>query len=313
MIGNRLEGPNGSIIRSMKSPRALLRLSLFVSTLLAAACGRGGDREGIETIRITAIPDQNTTELAEKYAVVADYLSEHLGVPFEYVPTVDYGASVELFRNGDVHLAWFGGLTGVQARAAVPGARAIAQGRNDSHFRSDFIVDTDTGIEPSESFPMALEGLSFTFGSPSSTSGRLMPEYWIRKETGNSPEEFFGNENHYSGSHDKTAKLVEAGTYDVGALNFLVYDRMVEEGNLDPARCAKVWTTPPYPDYNWTAHPILDERHGPGFIDRLQETLVSIEDPAVLEALQRPEGLIPARNEDYRPIEEVARDFGFLE
>jgi len=297
----------------VKSPSALSWLLLFVPSLCAAACGRSGGEDGAEPVRFTAIPDQNTTELAEKYAVVADYLSERLGVPFEYVPTADYGASVELFRNGDVQLAWFGGLTGVQARAAVPGARAIAQGRSDPEFRSYFVVDAEAGIAPSESFPIGLEGHSFTFGSPSSTSGRLMPEYWIRKETGRSPEEFFGHENHYSGSHDKTAKLVEAGTYDAGALNFLVYDRMVAEGKLDPARCVRVWTTPPYPDYNWTAHPVLDQRYGAGFVDRLQQTLVAIEDPVVLEALQRPEGLIPARNEDYQPIEEVARELGFLE
>ena len=46
-------------------------------------------------------------------------LSAKLGVPVEYVPSRDYQASVDMFKNGDVHLAWFGGLTGVQAGSTV--------------------------------------------------------------------------------------------------------------------------------------------------------------------------------------------------
>ncbi|WP_313901737.1 hypothetical protein [Methylobacterium sp. J-088] len=32
--------------------------------------------------------------------------------------------------------AWFGGFTGVQARKAVPGAQAIAQGAEDAAFKT---------------------------------------------------------------------------------------------------------------------------------------------------------------------------------
>ena len=102
----------------------LIALAAFFLTT-SGGCG-GGPAD--ETLRFTAIPDQNTTELQEKLQPLADHLSQQLGVPVEYLPVRDYQASVELFRNGDVLLAWFGGLTGVQARQAVPGARAIAQG-----------------------------------------------------------------------------------------------------------------------------------------------------------------------------------------
>lgn len=280
--------------------------------LAGLSCGDSPRAGASKVLSFTAIPDDNTTELREKFEPVAAYLSQALGVEARYVPTASYAASVEAFKNGDVQLAWFGGLTGVQARAAVDGARAIAQGAVDPTYKSYFIANAATGIEPGEDFPMELEGHSFTFGSESSTSGRLMPEHFIRTNTGKSPEEFFGSPNSYSGSHDKTALLVDAGTFEAGALNYKTYDAMVAEGAIDPGRCRKIWTTPEYPDYNWTAHPVLDETFGSGFIERLAAALVAMDDPELLSAVQRAEGLVPATNADFASIEDLARGLGFL-
>jgi len=279
-----------------------------------ALTGKSGDAPAVskEPLRFTAIPDKNTTELAAKYKVVGDYLSKELGVAVEYVPTADYGASVELFKTGDVQLAWFGGLTSVQAVAKVPGARIIATGKVDPHFKSYFIAHKDAGIAPDEAFPMGLKGKSFTFGPSNSTSGRLMPEHFIRLNTKMSPEEFFGKQNQYSTGHDQTAKLVEAGTFQAGAMNYVTYDSMVKDGKLDPAVCVKIWTTPEYADYNFTAHPILDERYGKGFTEKLQKAIVGITDPAVLGAMQRKDGMIPATNEDFQTTHNVAVQLDLL-
>jgi phosphonate transport system substrate-binding protein len=285
---------------------ALPALALF------SACGSKAEAGQAALLRFTAIPDDNTTELREKFKPLAAWLSEQLDVPVEYVPTASYVASVEAFKNGDVQLAWFGGLTGVQARAAVPGARAIAQGKVDPTFKSYFIAHRDTGLERSDEFPMALEGLSFTFGSDNSTSGRLMPEAFIREHTGRSPREFFGAQNHYSGSHDKTAMLVQSGTFQAGALNYKTYDGMVADGEIDPAVCRIVWVTPEYADYNFTAHPSLDETYGAGFTEKLKRTLISIERPELLAAVSRPEGLIEATNEDFAAIEVLSAELGFV-
>jgi phosphate/phosphite/phosphonate ABC transporter binding protein len=139
-------------------------------------------------LRFSAIPDQDKTELKEKFDAWAEHLTAALDVPVEYVPASDYKASVEMFRNGDIQLAWFGGLTGVQARHAVDGARAIAQGKADPQYLSYFIAHKDTGLTESDEFPTDLAMRTFTFGSESSTSGRLMPEFFIRQNTGKSPK-----------------------------------------------------------------------------------------------------------------------------
>ncbi|MFT5048670.1 MAG: phosphonate transport system substrate-binding protein [Chlamydiales bacterium] len=289
--------------------------SLLLLSALGAAPLGGCNRvvEGsADVLRFTAIPDNNKTELELKFAPLAEHLGEVLGVPVEYVPTADYSASVEMFKNGDVDLAWFGGLTGVQARAAVDGARAIAQGRVDPKFKSYLIAHPSARVEASGSFPVeALRGKRFTFGSQQSTSGRLMPEYFIRAATGQAPDEFFG-EVGFSGSHDKTAELVNAGSFEVGAINYRTYDLLLEEGRISANTCRIIWTTPEYADYNWTVHPGVEETFGTGTIDALQAALTGLTQPELLAAVQREDGLIGAENDDFEGIAAVARELGFL-
>lgn len=301
------------VVRKKIAPSRLLGLGLAV---LAAGCsGPSDSAPGAEaetaTLRFTAIPDQNTTELAEKFAPLARHLGEVLGVAVEYVPAHDYQASVEMFKNGDVLLGWFGGLTGVQARHAVPGARAIAQGAEDREYSSYFIAHHSTGLDRSEDLPLEIADLRFTFGSESSTSGRLMPEYFLLQATGRSPQELFDEPPGFSGSHDKTVELVESGQFQAGVVNYKVYERRVEEGKSDPGVVRVIWETPPYSDYNWTVHPEVEAVFGEGFTQRLQDALISIDDPKLLAALPR-DRLIPAGNEEYEGIHQVAVKLGML-
>ncbi len=261
-------------------------------------------------LRFSAIPDQDESRLREKFAPLGAYLSEQLGVPVEYVNATRYPDAVELFKNGDIGLAWFGGLTGVQARHAVPGARAIVQGAEDPEYYSYFIAHVDAGIDPGSDFPGAIAGKTFSFGSQGSTSGRLMPEFFIRQNTGKSPQEFLGPIS-FSGSHDRTAELVESGRFQVGALNYQVYDRRVAEGTTDPNVATVIWKTPVYPDYGFTAHPDLETRFGEGFTERLARALIAIEDPELLSAFPR-SSLIPASNDDFAAIEKIARELDFI-
>ena len=222
------------------------------------------------------------------------------------MPATDYAASVELFASGDVELAWFGGLTGVQARREVQGSRAIAQGESDRAYKSYFIARRDAQLVPTETFPLGLAKLDFTFGSPGSTSGRMMPEHFLREATGQSPEEFFGKPMRFSGSHDLTWAAVQSGAAQAGVLDYKVFERDLAAGEIDPLIVAVVWATPNYPDYNWTAHPAIDDRFGAGTIDRLATTLVEMTEESLLEALNRPEGMVLASTEDFAALEALA-------
>ena len=308
----------------MSSPTLILRLLAVVAVMAVVGCddsGTTGSGSGTtvpssrpaesKVLRFSAIPDQNSTELREKFDALATHLSGELGVKVQYVPATDYKASVEMFKNGDIRLAWFGGLTGVQARQAVAGSRAIAQGDTDPKFISYFVAHTDAAVQPSESFPQDLAKLNFTFGPASSTSGRLMPEYFLRQNTKKSTAEFFGKEPLFSEGHDQTLELVAAGKVQAGVVNFEVYDKRVADKKTDPNVVRIIWKTPQYADYNFTAHPDLDKQFGAGFIDKLQAALVAMDDPKLLSAFPRKK-LIPAKNEDYAQIEQVARELGVL-
>lgn len=264
-----------------------------------------------ETLYVSAIPDEDETALVARFSKVADYLEGQLGVDVEYVPVKDYPAAVTAFRNDQVQLAWFGGLTGVQARLLAPGSRAIAQGTEDQAFVTYFIANADTGLTESQAFPEAARGRSFTFGARTSTSGRLMPDHYIRQETGEAPEAFFSDVG-FSGDHSQTLRLVASGAYEVGAINFAVYDQAVAEGAPEVESVRVIWRTPPYPDYNWTIRGDVDARFGEGFTDRVQAALVGMTDPDLLAAFPR-EGFVPAGNADYAPIEDVARALDLLE
>jgi len=287
-----------------------LVITLMMAVIIAG-CSGNSENGAKPTLKYSAIPDQNTTELIQRFAPLTEYLAQQLGVPVEYVPARDYQASVEMFRNGDIQLAWFGGLTGVQARAAVPGAQAIAQGKADPHYYSYFIANSSTGLDFSPDFPASIADMSFTFGSESSTSGRLMPEFFIKENTGKTPDQFFSQPFGFSGSNDKTCELVESGRFQTGVVNYNVYDRRVANGELDKEVCRVIWTTPFYADYNFTVHPDLEKTYGEGFSKKLQEVLINITDQELLSALPR-EKLIPARNEEFLGIEAVARELGML-
>ena len=259
----------------------------------------------------TAIPDQDTTRLEERFGKIADYLSEELGITVKYIPVKSYSASVQAFKNNEVQLAWFGGLSGVQARLAVPNSVAIAQGAEDPDFISYFIANTSTGLSFSEKFPEAIADKTFTFGSKGSTSGRLMPEHFIRQAfEGKAPREVFKRVG-FSGDHSKTLALVQAGSYEVGAMNFKVWLKEVEAGKVDPTKVQVIWRTPGYPDYNWTIRGSVDETYGEGFTKKVQQALLDITDPAILNAFPRAK-FIPADNSMYQPILDTAIEVGII-
>ena len=266
-----------------------------------------------KTLRFSAIPNQNSTELKAKFDPMAAYLSTELGAPVEFVPSSDYKASVDMFKNGQIQLAWFGGVTGVQARAAVPGAEAIVQGKEDTAFQSFFIANKDAGLAPAEAFPEGLGALKFAFGAETSTSGRVMPSWFIKQETGKGETEFFAEKPIFSGSHDKTCELVEAGQVQAGVVDYTVYNKRVAAGTTKPDACVVVWKSPTFPDYNFTAHPALETDFGPGFTGKLKAALIGMTEkkPELLKAFPR-EALIEAKNSDYAPVEEVCRALGLV-
>ncbi len=258
------------------------------------------------TFVFTAIPDQDETRLVERFTRVATYLEGMLGVPVKYLPVKSYPAAVTAFTNNQVQLAWFGGFTGVQARRQVPDSEAIAQGAEDVAFKSYFIANVKTGLKSAKDLSRDIAGKSFTFGSRSSTSGRLMPEYFLRQQFGGkSPDEIFSRVG-FSGDHSRTIQLVQSGAYEVGVVDYSVWNLDSKAGKVDTAQVAVIWETPSFPDYQWTVRGDVDKVYGAGFKAKLTAALLAVDDKTILDQFARTK-FIPAKNGDYKPIEEVAK------
>jgi phosphonate transport system substrate-binding protein len=284
---------------------ALLIVSVSLLSLSTSAISEP------KTLIFSAIPDQDQAQLVKRFGKVADYLTETLGVPVKYVPVNSYAAAITSFQNDQVQLAWFGGLSGVRARLLVPGSEAIAQGFEDTEFVSYFIAHHSTGLTSSDSFPAGIAGKTFTFGSKGSTSGRLMPEFYIRESLGKSPEEAFTSVG-FSDNHSRTIALVQSGAYMVGATNYKVWEQELADGKIDTSKVSVIWKTPIYPDYQWTIRGDVDATWGAGFKNKVKQALLDMNDPDLLNAFPRSR-FISADNEDYQPILDIAKMIGLID
>ncbi len=259
----------------------------------------------------TAIPDVDETRLIERFTQVAEYLSQQLAIEVRYLPVKSYPAAVTAFRNNQVQLAWFGGLTGVQARRLLPGSKAIAQGEEDQYFKSYFIAHSSTGLTLAEQLPAGIKGMTFSFGSKSSTSGRLMPEFYLRQQFQQTPEQLFSRVG-FSGNHSRTIALVQSGAYQLGAVNYKAWEQQLRDGSINPNRVSVIWTTPAYPDYQWTVRGDVDAEWGQGFTEQLTRALLAMKDPALLDAFPR-SAFVSASNADYTAILETAKAIGLID
>jgi phosphonate transport system substrate-binding protein len=277
-----------------------------VLILLAAAVAEAGEIPA--TLRVSAIPDENPTELMRIYTPFAEYLQREIGIPVQFTPVVDYAATVEGMAANKLDLVWFGGLTHVQARIRTGNmAYAIAMREEDLKFKSVFITNPQANIKSLE----GLKGKTFAFGSAGSTSGHTMPRYFLLK-AGIVPERDFSKFS-FSGAHDATALWVQSGRVDAGALNMSVWEKLVETKKVDTSQVFVFWTTPPYVDYNWTVRGDLDK----GLVERIKQAFLKLDrsnpEHAKLLDLHRATRYVAVESEDiFQPIEEAARQGGLI-
>jgi phosphonate transport system substrate-binding protein len=279
-----------------------------VTGLLVMFGAQGADAGEIPaSLRMSAIPDENPTELMRIYTPFAEYLQREIGIPVQFTPVVDYAATVEGMAANKLDLVWFGGLTHVQARIRTNHtAYAIAMREEDLEFKSVFITNPQANVKSLQE----LKGKTFAFGSAGSTSGHTMPRYFLLK-AGIVPEQDFSKFS-FSGAHDATAAWVESGRVDAGALNFLVWDKLVETKKVDINNVSIFWTTPVYVDYVWTVRAGIDK----STVEKITKAFLKLdytkpEDKKLLD-LHRTKGYIAAKDEDWKGIEEAAITAGLL-
>jgi phosphonate transport system substrate-binding protein len=259
------------------------------------------------SLRVSAIPDESPTELQRKFTPLGKYLEKELGMPVSFVPVTDYAGVVEALGAKRLDLVWLGGFTFVQAKMRTGGtAVPLVQRAEDEKFTSRFIT-----ADPSIKTLADLKGKTFAFGAPSSTSGHLMPRFYLGK-AGINPDRDFKTVA-FSGAHDATVAFVQSGRADAGVLNASVWDKLVESGKVDTNKVHVFYVTPPYFDYNWTVRGDLD----PAIVKKLREAFLKLdaanpEHKEILD-LQRASKFIPTKAENYIGIESAGKAAGLLD
>ncbi|MBO2928642.1 putative selenate ABC transporter substrate-binding protein [Metapseudomonas otitidis] len=277
----------------------MLKRTLALVAGLALSCSALAV-QATETLRVSAIPDEAPTELLRKFKPLGAYLEQQLGMKVQFVPVADYPAVVEALATDRLDLAWLGGFTFVQVRLKTGNAIPLVQREQDAQFTSKFIT-----ANPEVKSLADLKGKSFAFGSVSSTSGSLMPRFFMLKD-GIKPETYFSRVA-YSGAHDATVAWVQAGKVDGGVLNASVWEKLVAAGKVDTAKVRVLSTTPTYYDYNWTVRGTLD----PALAEKIKAAFLALdpanpEHKAILD-LQAASRFIETQPENYKGIEEAAR------
>ena len=278
----------------------------ILATVAATLAIHSGIAQAQQVLRVSAIPDEAPTELQRKFTPLGSYLEKKLGMKVEFTPVTDYAASVEGLINHKLDMVWFGGFTFVQANVRSGGKIVpLVQREEDTKFRSVFVTTNPDIKQLSD-----LKGKNFTFGSESSTSGHLMPRYYLLAAKINPDTDM--KRIAFSGAHDATVAAVAGGKVDAGTLNISVWEKLVESKKVDPAKVRVFYTTPGYYDYNWSVRSDMN----PAVRQKLTDAFLAL-DPSTPEGkeileLQRATKFIPTKAENYKDIEAAARDAKLL-
>jgi phosphonate transport system substrate-binding protein len=282
---------------------------LITLALLGAICAcddaGGPGSVDLQTLRIGVVPDQAAVALVQRHTPLVEYLGTATGLDVELVLSDDYENFLVDFDEGRLDLAWFGGLTFVQAEYRSDAAPLVMRDV-DQDFRSCFLV---SGSRP-ERLVADFEGQRFTFGSRLSTSGHLMPRYFLQQD-GRVPEVFFRSVQ-YTAGHDATAYLVRDGAVDLGVANCVIFRRMLEDGRLLHDDVRILATTPPYHNYVWAIRPALSGEFEAKIVDAFLALDETIPEHAAILRAQYARGYLPVSRENFTEVRKAAGSLGFL-
>ncbi|MDH5327107.1 MAG: phosphate/phosphite/phosphonate ABC transporter substrate-binding protein [Gammaproteobacteria bacterium] len=275
---------------------------LLVSLVLIVSCTPSED---IKVLRVGVLPDQSSEKIEKKYGPLFEYLAGSVNAKYEIVIPSSYDELLIEFHKGNIDIAYFGAVTFIMANIkdqAVP----LAMRDVDMRFTSIFIAPT----KYSENKIKEFKGKKLSFGSKLSTSGHLMPRYFLANQN-ISPETYF-SEVLYSGAHDKTALMVQDGVADIGVANANVIRQMFADGDLDKSKVKEIWETPPYPDYVWAASNKVPKHLLRKLIDAFTKLDVDNETHKHILQSSGARNYYPASMTDFKSLVGIMKSLGFI-
>lgn len=285
------------------SPRnSLYQLVLSLLLLSLSACS---DTDDIHTLRFSVLPDQQRSVLQQRYEPLMAYLEEQTGYKCVLIYSRDYRDLLGKFMRNEIDIARFGGVTFTMAQS-INQAEPLVMRDIDKNFRSYFLIHADNPAKTLAEF----KGKRFAFGSRLSTSGHLMPRYFLSKEN-IVPEDFFSSVQ-YSGAHDRTAKWVSDGTIDIGAANAEVINKLLAQPKSKQPKIRILQQTPPYADYVWAARKEIPETTKQKVINAFLRLSNNTRQGKAILTSTGAKAYLPALRSDFTILQNTASQLGLL-
>ncbi len=256
--------------------------------------------------RVGLVPNQNPDKVKGQYQGFKDYMEKTLGIPVELFVANDYAGVVQAMVSDKIDMAYFGGLTYVQARQQapiVPIVTEVDRYTGNSTYCSAIIVPSDSPVQKTSE----LKGKTFAFGDISSTSGSLFPRI-ILDRAGLNVTTLPGDlkDSKFTGAHDATALAVSNHSVDAGGLEERILLSLEAAGTVDKTK-VRVIDRVTVPGYPWAVRSKLDK----GFVDKVVAAFQGIKDPDLLKLLKAT-SYTRVQDSDYNYVRQQAEKFGLL-
>lgn len=203
--------------------------------------------EQIDTLRFGIISTEASQNQEPLWRPFLDDMSETLGVEVEPFFANDYAAVIQAMRFDKIDLAWYGNKSAMEAVDRAGGeifAQTVPEGGQPGYW-SLLIVHQDSPYESVEDILANASELTFGNGDPNSTSGFLVPSYYIFAENDVDPTEAF--KRTLNSNHETNALSVANRQVDVATFNTESMERL-EMAHPDKAAQLKViWKSPLIP------------------------------------------------------------------
>jgi len=213
--------------------------------------------------------------------------------------------TINMTQKNDIYinLGLFGDVTFVRENEKA-GALPLALRDIDEKFSSIIVVRPENSAKSLSD----LKGSRFMFGSKFSTSGHLIPRYFMSLNN-IKPENFFGSVD-FNGAHNKTILSVINGHSDAGVTNYKIIEEILLDGRIHKRKIRASRESPTYTDYIWSAQETMDIISREKLINALLSlTLYKPETKTILESVKS-NHYLPESIENFQQPKQIALKTG---
>lgn len=232
--------------------RKLLAATAIAAMTFATGAVSAQNYEPLESdpdeINFGIISTESTQNLRQQWEPFLEDMSEALGLPVNGFYASDYAGVIEAMRFGQVTVAWFGNASAIQAVDLANGevfARQVKQDGSEGYY-SHILVHVNSPLQSLEDLLAACgEGLDFGIGDPNSTSGYLVPSYYVFARNNIDPQQCFANVR--NANHETNLMAVANEQVDAATNNSEQVARSEANAPEAAANVRPIWTSPLIP------------------------------------------------------------------